>query len=176
MASLNKPDQTGPYCTPILCVLRVTRAEIKSYYSTEPCDMHKEHEVRLYILRTGAFWISSTCFYTGLAFPLPLQALLTERHVAVHSDQQQEGDPLFCSNFSASRALWNAKNDYELATGEAWYPLELCFASICWRQKMSELLVSSPGFRQGCALVGSLLPVCLKHGLSCLSFSFLGCY
>lgn len=105
MASLSKPDQTGPYLTPIFCVRRVTRTEMKSYYSNEPCNTHKEHEIRFYIyiytLRNGVFWISNACFYTGLAFPLPLQALLTDCHVAVLSDQQQEGDPLLCSSISA---------------------------------------------------------------------------
>lgn len=37
-------------------------------------------------------------------------------------------------------------------------------------------MISSPGSRQGCALMGTVFCLTLKHGLSCLSFSFLGCY
>lgn len=172
MDSLNKPDQTGPYCTPILCVLRVTRTEIKSYYSNEPCDMHKKHEVRLYILRTGVFWISSTYFYTGLAFPLPLQALLIERHAVVQSDQQQEGDPLFCSSISAIWAYGMPRMTMNL-------PLERHDALWCRYLLTAEQW--TPDFLSrlqiGMCFSGhSFLCVFLKHGLSSLSFSFLGCY
>lgn len=121
MASLNKPDQTGPCCTPTVCVLRVTRTEIKSHYSGDPCDMHKEHEARLSILGTGVFWVSSTYFYTGLAFSLPFPDLLTEH-------QQQESDPPLLLKQFCSLGLWNANNDCELATGEAGHALEQVFA------------------------------------------------
>ena len=173
MASLNKPDRTGPYCTPILCVLRVTRTEIKSCYSNEPCDMHKEHEGRLYISRSGVFWISSTYFYTELAFRLPLQALLTERHAAVQSDQQQVGDFLSCSSISAIWAYGTPRMtmNLPLERHDALWSRYLLTAENQWTPDFLFRLQT-----EMCFSGYSLLPVFLKHGLSNLSFSFLGCY
>lgn len=163
VASLNEPDQTGPCCTPIVCVLRVTRTEIKSHYSGDPCDMHKEHKARWSILRTVVFRVSSTYFYTGLASPLPFQVLLTEH-------QQQESDPLSCwsnsalwaygmpimtVNLALARldALWSR---YVLTAEKQW---TTDFLSRLWRGMCSSDQFSA----------------CLS-GASSFPFSFLRCY
>lgn len=155
MASLNKPDQTGPYCTPILCVLRVTRTEIKSYYSNEPCDMHKKTWSKIIYIKNWSF--------------------LNFKYLFLHWISISPAPPSLVNRASCSCPEWSAAGGGTLSSAQPfllfglmecqewpwtchWRGMTHFGAGICWQQN-SGLLISSPGSRQGCALVGTVFYV-----------------